>query len=319
MTYSVASLLRRLLGAAVLAALVPGQLRAAEPPNVVASVMPVAALVAGVMDGIGKPSVIVKGNGSPHTYALRPSEARALSQARLVFWIGPIYESFLARPLAGLATRTQVVELATAPGITILPARAGGAWEMDHDHAPSRAAAARAGSDPNRDGHLYLDPDNAKIIVRTAAIFLGAVDQENGPRYRRNADRMQERIDALDGELALLLGPAKERPFIVFHDAYQYVEQRYDLKAVGSVTVSPARLTGARRLSDLKRKIADLKAACVFSEPQFEPALVRTLIAGTAARTAVLDPLGADLPIEADSYFTLMQRLGQSLAGCLVQ
>src|SRR5262245_7554889 len=116
---------------AALAALVPAT--AAAKPAVVASILPVAALVAGVMDGVDTPNVIVRGNGSPHTYTLRPSEARALNRADLIFWIGPEYEGFLQKPLAGLAGRTQVVALDKVPGVTMLPAREGGAWDEDDD------------------------------------------------------------------------------------------------------------------------------------------------------------------------------------------
>jgi zinc transport system substrate-binding protein len=302
-----------------LAALLVASLLAAAPaaakPVVVASILPVAALVAGVMEGVDTPSVIVRGNGSPHTYSMRPSEARALNNATLIFWIGPSYEGFLQRPLAALSGRTQVVALDSVPGVTMLPAREGGAWEADDDGHDRRRPARNV----ELDGHMFLDPDNAKAIVRAAATFLGAVDQENGPHYRYNAMRLSERIDALAGELGLILGPAQKRPFIVFHDAYQYLEQHYDLTAVGSVTVSPERLPGARRVRDLRRKVVESEAVCVFSEPQFEPALVRTLIQGTPAKTAVLDPLGAGLPVEAESYFTLMRALGRALAGCLVE
>lgn len=290
---------------------------AAAKPNVVVSILPVAAIVAGVMEGVDTPSVIVRGNASPHGFALRPSDARALGSADLIFWIGPSYETFLQRPLAGLGGRTQVVELARSPGVTMLPARGGGGWEADHDHGPPAPRRGRP-ADIELDGHMFLAPDNAKAIAQAAAVFLGAVDQENGPHYRYNARRLAERIDALDGELELLLEPVKNRPFIVFHDAYQYLERRYGLTAVGSVTVSAERAPGAQRLRELRRKITDAKAVCVFSEPQFQPAVVKTLVEGTRAKTAVLDPLGAGLPIEVESYFKTMGTLARALAGCLV-
>jgi zinc transport system substrate-binding protein len=288
---------------------------ASAAPRVVASIPPVHSLVAGVMDGIGTPELLVPATASAHTYSLRPSEARLLSQADLVFWIGPIYESFLEKPLTSLSSGAKIVRLADAPRVTILPARAGGPWAADahddHGHKPSPAATVDA------DGHVFLDPDNAKAIVNAAVDALATVDPANAARYRINGDAVTTRLDGLDAELRSMLAPVRERPFIVFHDAYQYVEKRYGLNAVGAITVSPERQPGARRLQQLRRKITQLKAVCVFAEPQFEPTLVQTVVERTQARTGVLDPLGASVPPGRDAYFELMRAMARSLAGCL--
>ncbi|MCH9019344.1 MAG: zinc ABC transporter substrate-binding protein, partial [Proteobacteria bacterium] len=102
----------------------------ADPPRVVASIVPVHAIVAAVMAGVAAPALVVKRGGSPHAYALRPSDARALAQANLVFWMGEGLETFLAKPLAALADTARVVTLTDAEGIRHLPVRAGGAWEQ---------------------------------------------------------------------------------------------------------------------------------------------------------------------------------------------
>jgi zinc transport system substrate-binding protein len=286
---------------------------AAAQPRVVASILPVHSLVAGVMDGVATPVLVVHGAASPHTYALRPSDAKALNEGKVIFWVGEIYEGFLEKPLDALAKKAKVVELMDADGVKLLPAREGGAWE-GHDHGhKGHAHAGKA----EMDGHLFLDIDNAKAIVRAAVVALGEADGANKPRYAANGDKVIARLEALDGELRAALAPAKDRPFVVFHDAYQYVEQRYGLTGAGAITVSPERRPGARRLSDLRKKITALKAVCVFSEPQFEPALVRTVTEGTTAKTGVLDPLGADIPPGPDAYFTMMRRLAASLSGCL--
>ncbi len=287
---------------------------AQEAPRVVASIPPVHSLIAGVMDGVGEPELLVPATVSSHTYMLRPSEARLLSRAAVVFWIGPVYESFLGKPLASLASRARVVRLMDAPGVVLLPGRGGGAWEKDHVHEHGHAHTAE---EVETDGHLFLDPGNAKAIVRAAEGALAALDPANAARYRANADSVLARLDALDAELRARLEPVRDRPFIVFHDAYQYFEKRYGLNAVGSVTLSPERQPGAQRLRLLRRKIAGLKAVCVFAEPQFEPALVDTVVEGSKARTGVLDPLGAAIPPGRDAYFELLRGLARSLADCL--
>ncbi|MEO5374349.1 MAG: zinc ABC transporter substrate-binding protein [Alphaproteobacteria bacterium] len=272
--------------------------------TVVTSIGPVHSLVSGVMEGAGTPVLLLRGGVSPHTYSLRPSDARALNEARLVFWVGPELEGFLARPLAGLGGGTTVVELMNLPGLTLHPARPVDSWEEGHDHG---------GMDP----HLWLDPDNARRIVAAAAEALAAADSGHADLYRANAGRLLERLDALDREVRDLLTPVRERGFIVFHDAYQYLERRYGLRAVGAVTVSPERPPGARRLSDLRRRLMTSGIVCVFQEPQFPPKLFQTLTEGTPARTGILDPNGAAVASGSDQYFEMMRSNARSLRTCL--
>lgn len=285
-------------------------------PEVVVSIKPIHALVAGVMEGIGEPGLIVAGASSPHTYTLRPSDARRLAAADLVFWVGPIMEGFLAKPLAALSGKAAIVELDRTPGIALLPAREGGAWEPDEDEP-----RPVHGGDPalEQDGHLWLDPDNAKAIVRIAVARLSALDPADAARYAANGAALERRLGALDDDLRRRLAPLKARPFVVFHDAYQYFDRRYGLDGIGSITVNPENRPGARRLEEIRDKITTLHARCVFSEPQFEPRLVQTLIDGTNAHTGALDPEGASLEAGPDLYFALMNGLADSLARCLSQ
>jgi len=301
---------------AVAAVLVAGALSpsvALAAPDVVVSIKPIHSLVAGVMAGVGEPQLIVTGGSSPHVYSLRPSDARKLEEAQLVFWVGPILEGFLEKPLAALASKAEIVELDHASGVALLPARQGGDWEADEDeHAHAHAASAA-----EQDGHLWLNPENAKAIVRLAEAKLAALDPANAARYAGNAAALAQRLDALDGGLRQRLAPVRGRPFVVFHDAYQYLERRYGLRAIGSITVSPEHLPGAQRIKAIHAKVAALGVACVFSEPQFAPRLVQTVIEGTHARTAVLDPEGASLHAGPELYVVLMNRLADALTACL--
>jgi len=320
---------------------------AQEPPaiTVVASIQPVHSLVAGVMAGVGTPYLLVPGGASPHSFALRPSAAMRIEKARAIFWIGPSLEAFLERPLDALARKAEVVALAEIEGVTRLPVREGGPWEAhDHHgaaseihgeapHAPEAdhhrdlqahrdATHAAEHDDAHHHGdwnpHVWLDPQNAVVFVDGIAQTLARADPANGKTYARNAKRLTDRLRALDAALRRTLAPVRDKPYIVFHDAYQYFETRYGLHPVGSITVSPALSPGARRLVAIRNRIRSEKALCVFAEPQFEPKLVRTAVQGTGARTATLDPLGARLEAGPDAYFQLMRNLARDLTGCLL-
>jgi zinc transport system substrate-binding protein len=316
------SALRRGAAAALAAAFVLVAFgSAAAAPRVVVTVKPLHSLVAGVMAGVGEPALIIRGAGSPHVYNLKPSEAQLLAGAQVVFWVGESLETFLAKPLATLGAQARVVQAMQAPGIALLPGRAGGAWgegEEDAAHGISRAVPAGREGHATVDAHLWLDPANARAIARQAAQVLGEVDPGNRARYAANAAALAARIDGLDADLKAALAPARGRPFVVFHDAYQYFEKSYGLDAVGAVAVSPERAPGARRVRQIRAAIRDSRARCVFSEPQFSPALLATLVEGTDARLGTLDPLGAGVPAGPDAYFALMRALGASLAGCLL-
>jgi zinc transport system substrate-binding protein len=303
-----------------LAALTLSSAPAVAAPKVVASIKPVAALVAGVMAGVGTPATIVGGGQSLHTFSLKPSDAKALTDADVVFWVGPGLETFLEKPIRALTSGAAVVALAEAPGVTVLKGRTGGVWEAhadDHGHDHDRGDNdGHDHGDHDIDGHIWLDPVNAQAMVGAIAVALSEVDAANAAAYAANAAALRARLAALDAELAAALAPVKERPFIVFHDGYQYLERRYGLNAVGSITVSPDRVPGARRIAEIRDKIKTLQAACVFAEPQFEPKLVQTLIAGTSARTGTLDPEAATLPAGPELYFDMMRALVANLRAC---
>jgi zinc transport system substrate-binding protein len=302
-----------------------GTVLAADPVKVVASVKPIHSLVAGVMKGVAEPSLLVKGAASPHSFNLRPSDARALNQADLVFWVGEDLETFLTKPIQSLAGKSHPVALMEESGLTLLPTREGGAWEKHEDHGQEDHGPDDHGHEDHahedehgtHDAHVWLDVDNARKMVATIAGKLSERDSANAARYQANAASLTERLTALDAELKTTLAPVKDRPFVVFHDAYHYLEDRYGLNAVGAITVSPDQRPSAQRLSQLRSKISSLNAACVFAEPQFEPTLVATVVEKTAAKRGTLDPLGAALDDGPELYFTLMRGMAASLVSCL--
>ncbi|TWA95493.1 zinc transport system substrate-binding protein [Azospirillum brasilense] len=293
----------------------------AEAPKVVASIKPVHSLVAAVMEGVAEPALIVRGAASPHTYAMKPSDAKALAAADLVFWIGPELEAFLDKPVTANARKATSVALLEAPGVTLLDAREGGAWEAhdhghEHKHDHKHAHEDEHGHD-EVNTHIWLSPANARAMVAAIAEALSAKDPANAAAYTANAERTARSIDALDAELKAALAPVAGKPFVVFHDAYQYFEAQYGLNGVGAITVNPERRPSAKRLSEIRAKIGGLGAACVFAEPQFEPALVNTIVEGTPAKKGVLDPEGADLKDGPGLYPALMRNIAASLKDCL--
>jgi zinc transport system substrate-binding protein len=340
-----------LMGASLIVAVAAGRSVHAEEIDVVVSIKPVHSLVAGAMQGVNDPVLLVKGTGSEHSYSLRPSEARSLQDADVVFWVGEKMETFLIKPLQALAGDAKIVELGKVPGLTLLPTREGGMWET-HEHGDERpdadadrgedehaeehgnqgqraeehqegqhADADHEGAEDHAHGetdmHIWLDPANAKVLVAAIATTLSDADPQHASTYQANAARLLVQLDELDRSLRHGLANVADRPYVVFHDAYHYFEHRYGLKAVGTITINPTVRPSVQRLQEIHERLEHLDAACVFAEPQFEPALVDTVIEGTNAKKGVLDPLGAALPDGPDQYFLLMNGLAHSLIDCL--
>ncbi|MCH7832826.1 MAG: zinc ABC transporter substrate-binding protein [Proteobacteria bacterium] len=264
-----------------------------------ASIAPVHSLLAAVMEGAGRPRLLLPGGSSPHSFTMKPSAARALAEAQVVFWIGPGLDGFMAKPLSALSGRVMVVGMATAEGVK------------------TRRFKDPGGEEGDADPHVWLDPRNAAAMTRIMVTVMADADPANAVLYRRNGSNLLAGLVKLEAEIRQTLEPVTGVPFLVFHDAFGYFEDRFGLASAGAVTAAADRPPGAKRISALRRVIIDRKIPCVFTEPEFEPALAKTLIEGSKARIGILDPLGAGLKPGPGLYGELMEGLARSLKGCL--
>lgn len=327
----------------------------AEVPRVVTDITPVHSLVATVMKGVGAPTLLVEPGASPHSYALRPSKAAALDRADAVFWMGEALASWLEGPLETLGSGAVAVELMEVPGTTVLEFREGATFakheghddhdddhddhkdehdgheedehghdEHDHDahedddghddhddHAEDSHGHGHEGVDP----HGWLDPQNGRVWLGAIAAELSKLDPENAATYAANAAQGQAELEALEAELKASLTPFHETKFIVFHDAYHYFENRFDLEASGAISLSDASDPGAARIAEIRDTVAALGVTCVFSEPQFNPGLVASVAAG-GTHVAQLDPLGSTLQPGADLYADLLRGMTTAMLSC---
>lgn len=297
-------------------ALLTASAHAAAAPKVVATIAPVHSIAAMVMANVAEPVLLVEPGASPHEYALRPSEADALDQADIVIWVGPQLEGFMARPIAALASDAELLTLADLPGLQVYEARNDENWAHDHGHghgSHDHHQHHEGGIDP----HLWLDPLNGRVLATSIAEALATADPANAATYRGNAAEAQRRIEAAEAEILSTVAPVREKPYVVFHDAYRYFEERFATNALGSVSLSDAQKPGAAHVQRLRDRMRSEGVVCLFTEPQFEPRLVSILTEGTAIRVGVLDPIGASLTPGADLYPSLLLDLARSLRDCL--
>ena len=330
---------RTLLPLSLLTAYMAGAAHA-EVPRVATDIAPIHSLVARVMDGVGTPDLIVQPGGSPHEYSLRPSEAKALQEADLVFWVSPDLTPWLGNAIETLATNASVTELLEADGTIELTIREGALFEVhEHDedehedaehkgddhaeHAEGKHdehAEEEAGHEGHGDGahdpHAWLSPTNAATWLNVIAGQLSATDPENAGAYFANAAAGRAELDTLTSDINAMLGPVRGGQFIVFHDAYQYFESAFDFIASGAISISDASDPSPARIAEIRARIADEGINCVLAEPQFNAGLVATVLDGTKAKTGVLDPLGSDLAPGPALYPQLMRNLASTLVEC---
>lgn len=286
--------------------------------RVLATIKPVHSLVAQVMGDTGAPDLLVSGSASPHSYIMKPSDAAKLASATIIFRMSATVEPFTLKAAETLAKAAELITLQDAPDVSKLPLRSGGPFEADdHDHDHAHDGDAHSEGHPDLDGHVWLDPANAKAMIDQIARTLSARNPARATAYAANAASAKARIDALSSDLTQQLRPVANRPYVVFHDAYQYFEKRFGLKVVGSITVNPEIPASGRRLAQLRERIKRLGAACVFGEPNFDAKVIRTVIEGTSAKSGVLDPEGAMLPAGPNLYDSLMRNLASDLVNCL--
>lgn len=286
----------------------------ADAPAVLTDIPAVHSLVSQVMLGVGAPAILLDKGSDPHSFQMRPSQARALSQADLLFFIGPELTPWLERAIEGVGIKGEAIELLEVEGTVLRE------FEEDehHDehaeegHEEEEEAHHHDGIDP----HAWLTPENANIWLDEIAAELAAIDAENGALYLENASVAKMRIDLLDAEITNMLIPMRDTPLIVFHDAYGYFADHFDLTIAGAIRKGDAATPGAAHLVKLRQIISKSGVGCVFGEEQHDPALLETLFSDANISIGVLDPSGTTLEYGPKLYTELLRNMAIEIAGC---
>lgn len=293
----------------------------ASAPKVVASIKPIHSLVASVMGDIGEPKLLVGGASSPHNFSLKPSQGKLLQDADLIFWVGHELETFLEKPLETLAGDGRSMSLLDTDGLRLLDFREldefGDAEEHgeheEHDAHEEHAHDHEDAIDP----HIWLDPENAKIMTMKISDELSRLDPENAAGYAKNAKAAVEKISSLGEQLAALIDPVKDKQFVVFHDGYHYFETRFGLSATAALRISPDVAPGAKNIQKIRELLKNSDVGCIFTEPQFNSKLIESLADDLNVNVGVVDPLGAGLKDGPELYNQLMRNMAFSFQTCL--
>jgi len=290
--------------------------------KVVTTIKPLHSLISNVMDGVGNPSLIIEGSTSPHSFTLKPSHAKLLEEADIIFWVGEGMETFMERPLESIVKKAEVISFMELESINKLKFREESIFgdhedhddHDDHDEDHDDHDGHEGHNHGEFDAHIWLDPMNAKEMVHEIAHELSHLDPVNKDKYNANAEATNLALDEMIDDISQNIN--KDAKFVVFHDAYQYFEQRFGIRAAGALTLNTDVLPGAKQIDEIQDVIKDKGINCIFSEPQFNPKIISTISEDTNIKTGVFDPLGANINSDKSLYFKLINNLSEELKGC---
>ena len=289
-------------------------------PMVVVTLKPIHSLVVGIMKGVGKPELIFDGKQNPHSASLKPSQIKTIKKAVLFIWIGPNYETGLNSTLTKLIHEDQRLELMQIDDLTLYRPRKGELWaggkHAHHHHHHGHPHNHSHSHEENRhqyDPHIWLDPRNAKAIVRHIAKVLIKIDPKNKEIYRENWFALHAKIDKMIGVISKKIKPAQGVPYLVFHDSTQYFDRYFQTKAVGSVVIEPSIPVSAKHLDRLYRAIQKIRFQYLFLEPQTSKRSIAGLLKKPELKTGIIDPTGVFVKAGESAYFDIMHHLADNL------
>ncbi len=354
--------MNKLLSIIILILFSSSNLFAADTKGVITTIQPINSLVSAVIGDTGKTISLIPADISPHEYKLKPSDAKKMQEANIIFFVSNHLESSVTKVFKNLPKNIKIINLLEETGIEHLAIRDNEAWERhdhhghddhddhekngkkhddhdkhakkhdDHDDHEKHGKKHDDHDDHEKHGkkhddhddhqskddfHIWLSPDNAIKIVEKVNKELILLFPDIASKYSENSNKMIDKIKKLKNELAKDLAPIKGKPYVVFHDAYQYFEKTFDLNAVGSVALEGDIASSPKQISFIKDKIKKLNASCVFQEPQFDNKLVKIVVEGTNAQIGTLDPLGVIISGKENFYIQLLKNMAKSLKECL--
>ena len=288
----------------------PGIEAQAKKLKVIATIKPLYSLVASVMGDKGKLSLMVNSGLDPHMYRLKPSNIREIHDSDVVFYIDPDMEIFLKRIFRRSYGNFMAVPMARQKKISLIPYRTSKIWHMDE------GVEQESRKDDAQDLHIWLDPANARRIVQVIEEVLSDQDPYNRLTYIQNAQKTITRLYALEEEIREKLRPLREKPMIVYHDAFQYFEKSFGLKSIGAILLKADQTPSVKHIKILKKLAQNYKVTCVLGVPGAHPRIATVVMNGTNAGYGIVDPLGLYLDKGPDLYFDMMKEMAQSIIDC---
>lgn len=283
--------------------------------RILTTIAPVYSWTASIVGDLATVENLLPADVGPHDFQFRPRDLKKVQSADLILLNGLGIESWLEKALLNNATAKPQRIVRTSDGLkaeliyhlpelTLDPKNAKHDHKHDHDHAA-------AGETPNP--HVWLDPQYARHAVSNILTAVSELDPRNAAAYRQNATRYLDQLRILDADIRALTTSLPNKSIVTYHDAFPYFARRYGFELVGVVEEVPSVGPSPKYLSELSRVIQQRHVRVIFTEPQFEPRLVRQLTRDLGITFAELDVLETG-KLTPEAYIEGMRRNLKTLA-----
>lgn len=310
MLYKTKKIIQKVIGKKYILAGLLLSLLSTSYASIVASIRPLGFIAAAIANGVTDVQILLPDGASPHDYALKPSDLEKIKSSDLFIFVGSDLETFLEKLLVHLPEKKQVI-LAEDPIVKKYLLKSSDS-SISLNNKNTNKHYNKKYSDSMHNMHIWLSLDIARItakIIHDRLLILY-------PNYKKELDinlcKFDEKLTQADKNIAKMLQSVGDKRYFVFHDAYGYFEKRYHLASLGYFTINPIIQPGAQRLYQIRRMLAQKKAVCVFTELQFRPAVIETVV-----RMGILDPLGSLIRLNKDSYVEFLIALSNQFKSCL--
>lgn len=295
-----------------------------SPPTVVVSIKPIHSLVCGIMEGVGQPELLMTSDTSPHVAHLKPSEEQRLYNAQIIIWVGENYEGGLRKRIQNIQGQSKVITLMELDGIHLYPYR-----HFTQDgicpqgpmpccpHPEGECNAGHHHEVPGKDGHIWLAPNNATVIVKQIAEKLASVDPKHAACYIANSEKVIKKIHSLAVDIQQETRSVKGIPYFTFHDFTQYFDRYFGTICKGVIRVDPNVEPSPKHMQFIQDQIIRQEVMVLFTEPQFDSKLISLLVCDVGIHPAQLDYLGYGLQPGPDLYFDMMRRFSHDMTVAL--
>lgn len=272
----------------------PQQTESANKPAIVSSIRPLTLIAQAIAGDRAEHATIIGLNDAAHHFTLSPGDRLQLETADILLWVGPPFEVELDEFFQRRQPDAELLTVLSIDGVTI-------------HHL----------NDGSIDPHVWLDPDNARWVAGALAERLGVIDPARRPFYQQRLAAFSNSLEAVTVTTQARLAELAQQDFIVYHNAYQYYEKRFGLAHAMALVSNPEVAPGIRETLRVQNRIAEIQPVCVLLEPDFNPALLRTLLGGTTTREVIIDLLGYELADDHDNYIGLLNTVTDGFVQCL--
>ncbi|MCF6321380.1 MAG: metal ABC transporter substrate-binding protein [Rhizobiaceae bacterium] len=261
--------------------------------KVVTTIRPLHSITARIMKGVAVPYLLLGDNQPAHDAVLKPSQAKLLATADILFWIGPELETFLINPIRSLADNSEVVSLLGNNKLQLL-------------HSTGSLI----------DPHIWLSTGNAQIISALIKDTLIKIDPANRQTYLDNFATLEKELTGLKSDISTMLISAQSKKFLIYHNALAYFGKEFDVEMRSVSPGNEVLMPSAKQISDIRRLLRSGDYSCIFTDPLINSSAIASAAGDAKLNVVILDPLGSNLEPGLDLYVDMMKNISRAIADC---